>query len=219
MGWRSAGSSTRRLARLSERVTSSAVGGPPYRVRWGDSHTYRYVWRDSWSERAPMLVVGLIPSWANEDRRDSTVKFCGEVAARDEQVGSVIVVNMYARYLPTLNSSGGRAPSAGHTRATNVDVEDLVGPCNDDVIEECAAEVRRAGGKIVAAWGAGGWSRHGKVLRLVRKNDEELWCFGTKDSAGKTREGFPYHPSAQGYLRRKKHGLGATPADVVLKPF
>jgi hypothetical protein len=202
-----------------------------YDVTWsGADHAYRYVWRNSWTrDKPPLLVVGLIPSHADECRDDATVRFCGQVArcphpeasdAASDGFGAVVVVNMYSRYLSTgaESSAGPGRPSVSHTRAANVNVDDLIGPANDSWIKATAREVRRLKGAIVICWGDGGWSRHGRMLRELDYPRKDVWCLATNadDDMGKTDRGFPCHPSPQGSLRRVRK---AEHCQVVLKKF
>lgn len=206
-------------------------GGPSYDVEWSDaSRTYRYVWRHRWTkDKPPLLVAGLIPSGADESQDDPTVRFCGQVArcrhpevgrAAKKGFGELVVVNMYSRYLPGNTKASGRRrkASGSHTKARNVNVEDLIGPDNNARIEAMAREVRDLCGTIVVAWGDGGWSRHGTMLRLLGYPNDDVWCFATRDEGdkGKTDNEFPCHPSPQGSLRRVRK---AKPHQVVLKKF
>jgi hypothetical protein len=177
------------------------MNGWPAQVTWSEDHKYRYVWRLSWDpEQRPLLVAALIPSYADETRADATVQYCIDVAAA-KGYGALIVVNMFARY-----------NTPRHRQADKVDVFDLVGRDNDHHISAQSRVVRENGGTIVAAWGADGWSRHGHVRSLLCQHGDELWCFGTKDSEGRTANGFPCHPGRQGALR-------VHPEAVVLKRF
>jgi hypothetical protein len=183
----------------------------PAQVTWSQHREYRYVWRLRWDLKKPLLLVaGLIPSTADEKSADRTVQYCidiarfphpeaGEHAANG--YGELIVVNMFARY-----------NTPRHKQADKVDVFDLVGKDNDQHISAEARVVRERGGTIVAAWGADGWSRHGRVRSLLCQHADELWCFGTEDTEGRTANGFPNHPGRQGALR-------VHPGAVVLKRF
>jgi hypothetical protein len=140
------------------------------------------------------MVAGLVPSVADELKVDRTVKKCVEIAKSHQTVGrrrctsygGLVVVNMFAKF-----------PVPRHNCAHTVEpFEDLVGPANDSRIQREAARVRAAKGTIVVAWGDDGWSRHGRMLSILRKGDDELWCFGTPRAAsGKTGAGFPNHAS------------------------
>ena len=190
-----------------------AVNGWPAQVTWSQHREYRYVWRLHWDlEKPPLLVAGLIPSTADEEKEslDATVRYCidiarlphpeaGEHAANG--YGELIVVNMFARY-----------NTPHHKQAREVDVRDLVGEDNDHHISAQARDVCERGGTIVAAWGTDGWSRHGRVRSLLCQHADELWCFGTRDTEGRTKYGFPCHPGRQGALRVR-------PGAVVLKRF
>jgi hypothetical protein len=86
-----------------------AVNAWPAQVTWSQHQEYRYVWRLRWDpEKPPLLVAGLIPSTADEDRKnlDATVRYCIDVARSSHPeageraangFGELIVVNMFAR--------------------------------------------------------------------------------------------------------------------------
>jgi hypothetical protein len=139
---------------------------------------YRYVWRLSWDHmKPPLMVVGLIPSTADEAHADPTVWKCITIASANSY-GALIVVNMFARW-----------PTPNHFERA-LTCRELTGPENDRHISEKAKDVRRTtGGRIVAAWGDDGWSRHADVLSLLC---DEVWCFGT------TNRGFPSHAALRG---------------------
>jgi hypothetical protein len=149
---------------------------------------YRYVWRLRWEEEPTktLLVVGLIPSTANKTHADPTVWKCIQIAneQKDYDFGELIVVNMFAKW-----------PTPNHSQASQVKHRNLIGPANDQHIRNEAQKVRDKGGTIVAAWGGGGWSRHGKVLSLLCGEGDEVMCFGTAKTDGKTEGGFPVHAS------------------------
>jgi hypothetical protein len=177
------------------------VNGSPAQVTWSQDRKYRYVWRLSWDpKKRPLLVAALIPSYADETRADRTVQYCLDVAAA-KGYGELVVVNLFARY-----------ETPRDKQADRVDVFDLVGKDNDRHISAEARVVSERGGTIVAAWGADGWSRHGRVRSLLCQRADELWCFGTKDRDGRTANGFPCHPGRQGALR-------VQPGAVALKRF
>lgn len=179
-----------------------------YEVVFGQNQTFRYVWRQRWNDGPLLLVSALIPSEADETKVDPTVKKCIDIAKaphkRDgprhvDAYGGLVVVNMFAKW-----------PMPNNTKASRVQkIFDLVGPENDDHIRAEARKVRDDGGTVVAAWGNAGWSRHGQVLALLGHDVEEVWCFGSSESTGKTDAGFPRHAALRDTLAK----------DVLLKPF
>jgi hypothetical protein len=149
---------------------------------------YRYLWRLSWdANKRPLLVVGLMPSTADEEHADATVaKFIAIASNAHPEVeattgfGKLVVMNMFAR-----------RPMPNHKRAAaDLDFVEAVGD-NDPWISREARTVRRRGGTVALAWGGDGWSRHGKVLSLL---GGEAWCFGTTKPASGGR-GFPLSAS------------------------
>lgn len=159
---------------------------------------HRYVWRLRWSDAKPpnpLLVVGLIPSTADERQDDATVRKCMKVAAHNGHT-ELVMLNLFSRW-----------PTSDHRDAViNRSLVDLVGPANDQYIGECATEVRGLRGTIVAAWGNDGWSRHAEVLSRLGPH---VHCFGTqrferkngwrqKPLEGWTGSRFPRHASLRG---------------------
>jgi len=179
---------------------------------------YRYVWRLSWdASKRPLLVVGLMPSTADEEHADATVAKLIAIANNPHPevgttgFGELLVMNMFAR-----------RPMPNHRRAAaDFDFVDAVGD-NDVWIQREARKVRRRRGTVAVAWGGDGWSRHGKVLSLL---GSEVWCFGTtkpltrpasggrgfplsasRSRVAETAKFEPYldNASAQRLLRRKR---------------
>jgi hypothetical protein len=105
-----------------------------------------------------------------------------------------------------------RYNTPAHKQAGKVDVIDLVGEDNDAYIGNQARIVRKSGGTVVAAWGDDGWSRHGRVLSLLRQHGGDVWCFGTSENPGRTSSGFPNHPAQRG-------AVGRSAEAVVLKRY
>ena len=143
--------------------------------------THRYVWRLRWSDRKPLLVVALIPSRADKNHDDPTVRKCIEIGARKH--GELVMVNVFAAW-----------PTTDHAAAAvSGDLVNPVGRENDRHIRDQASRVREAGGTTVAAWGDDGWSRHAEVISLL---GPDVQCFG------KTGKGFPMHASLRGIAAR-----------------
>jgi Protein of unknown function (DUF1643) len=140
--------------------------------------------------------VGLIPSTADEQQDDATVRKCIVIAAHNGHT-ELVMLNMFSQW-----------PTSNHRHAA-IDrlLANAVGPENDKHIAKQAAEVRHAGGRIVAAWGNDGWSRHHEVLSLL---GGDVRCFGTtrwferkeqghaKPRHGWTDDRFPRHASLRG---------------------
>lgn len=179
-------------------------------AEFSDDCNYRYVWQLRWSDKRPekpLLVVGLVPSTADERQDDPTVRKCIKIAA-DNGHDELIMLNLFAAW-----------PTANHREAAIAGrLLDAVGPDNDRHIKEQATRVRESGGKIVAAWGNDGWSRHSQVLSLL---GDEVHCFGTSRFARKgqerksslhgwTEERFPRHASLRG-IRPEKVEIQAYP--------
>ena len=133
---------------------------------------YRYRLGRRWSEGRQMLFVMLNPSTADASLDDATIRRCIGFARR-EGCGAIEVVNLFA------------------FRATNpaaiATAGDPIGPDNDSTIEAAA----RAGGIVVAAWGASvpraHASRPAKVLRMLQGH-------GPISTLGLTRAGAPRNP-------------------------
>lgn len=133
------------------------------------ARTYRYLLEHRWASTAPMVLVMLNPSTADETRDDPTMRRALRFARR-EGCGGLIVVNLFA-----LRATD-PAALAAHP--------DPVGPDNDQIL--CAAVGR--GAPVVAAWGTHG-TLHGRdraVLRLL--TPVRLRCLGL------TAGGQPRHP-------------------------
>ena len=139
--------------------------------------THRYVWQLRWSDTGPvnpLLVVGLIPSTADERQDDPTVRKCIQIAARNGH-GELIMLNLFSSW-----------PTTKHREAAIAcRLRDAVNPANDAHIAEQAKRVRESGGTVVAAWGNDGWSRHSQVLSLLGR---DVRCFGTRGGESKGRE-------------------------------
>jgi hypothetical protein len=140
--------------------------------------TYRYMLRRTWDELGWVLVVVMLnPSTADEDNDDPTIRRCISFAKR-EGYGGIVVVNLYAY------------------RAT--DPEDLKrvgwleGAQNDVLLPYVLEVQRRAGERVLVAWGARAQPERVAKFREQAHGLELV-------SLGETRDGAPRHPL---YVRR-----------------
>jgi len=183
---------SRRPRKLHEVEEYLGVEGLKIQVEPFPLGMYRYVWRLSWDpNKRPLLVVGLMPSTADDKHADATVAKLIAIANNPHPeveattgFGELVVMNMFAR-----------RPMPNHKRAAaDLDFVEAVGD-NDAWISREARKVRRRRGTVAIAWGGDGWSRHGKVLSLL---GGEVWCLGmtkplTKPASG--GRGFPLSTS------------------------
>ncbi|MFK0288303.1 DUF1643 domain-containing protein [Streptomyces sp. NPDC090499] len=134
--------------------------------------TYRYLLTRIWDPaKAPLVWVMLNPSTADAFVEDPTIRRCLSFAQR-EGAGGIVVVNLFA-----LRSTDPRA-LRHHA--------DPVGRYNDAFIRQAV----RTGGRVVAAWGAGG-AEHGRgtaVAASLGAQGVPVACLGT------TSTGQPRHP-------------------------
>lgn len=133
---------------------------------------YRYrLWRHWDLSRAPLLMIMLNPSTADEERNDPTVERC-ERRARANGFGGLLVANIFA-----LRSTD---PKALYLHPAPV------GPRNDAAILAMAAEA----GQVVCAWGVHG-ALSDRGLHVASRLARAGMRFGV---LGLTREGHPRHP-------------------------
>ncbi|MCA3105646.1 MAG: DUF1643 domain-containing protein [Rhodocyclaceae bacterium] len=133
---------------------------------------YRYrLWRYWDLSRAPLLMIMLNPSTADEERNDPTVERC-ERRARASGFGGLLVANIFA-----LRSTDPKALYAHPSP---------VGPRNDAAILAMAGEA----GQVVCAWGV-----HGALSDRGQRVASRLGREGIRLGVlGLTREGHPRHP-------------------------
>ncbi|MFG2970853.1 DUF1643 domain-containing protein [Streptomyces sp. NPDC048288] len=136
------------------------------------ARVYRYLLTRIWDPaKAPMVWLMLNPSTADAFVEDPTIRRCLSFAQR-EGAGGIVVVNLFA------------------VRSTDPRVlrhhEDPVGRYNDAFIRQAV----RTGGRVVAAWGAGGaeHDRGTAVTAALAAQGVALSCLGT------TATGQPRHP-------------------------
>jgi hypothetical protein len=178
-----------RSRRLAEVEAFLGVAGLKVEIEPIPLGPYRYVWRLVWDpNKSPLLVVGLMPSTADDDHADATVAKLIAIAAgphpevgEAEGFGELVMMNMFAR-----------RPMPSHRRAAlNLEFVDPVGD-NDAWISREAETVRVRRGTVVAAWGGDGWSRHGIVLSLL---GGAVCCFGMTQALEAGGIGFPLSAS------------------------
>lgn len=148
----------------------------------GDGDMYRYVLWRIWDDTQPaMLWVMFNPSTADHMQDDPTIRRCMHFAKR-ERHGGIRVVNLFAF----------RSKEPTQLR----EVEDPVGPRNDDFIMRNAAETYNQGGMVVAGWGALTYqnrathetARVATVLQKFADYSIPVFCLGV------TAAGHPRHP-------------------------
>jgi hypothetical protein len=138
---------------------------------------YRFSLSRIWDRSAPpMILFGLNPSTADEEKDDQTIRR-GRTLAKREGKGSLVMLNLFA-----FRSTD---PKGLET------VQDPVGePINDETILEYLGPGPKL---VVCAWGALANEKHRaravEVVELIRDSGIEPMCFG------RTKDGAPRHPS------------------------
>ena len=169
----------------------------PYSTEFSSCRRYRYVWRCDFSGKfgaAPLVVIGLNPSTADEDTRDPTVTRCINYA-KAWGFGTLWMLNLFAY------------------RATDPKVmreaADPIGPRNGEVLlTECAEAFHLRAGMILCAWGNGGTyrDRARDVCRLLDQNARVEMHALRVTKANQPQhplylpgdlKPFPYHPFAR----------------------
>ena len=137
---------------------------------------YRYALSREWDGGTPPLTFLMLnPSTADATTDDPTIGRCIGFA-KDCGYGALRVLNLFA------------------FRATNPEdmmaAPDPVGPDNDKYIREAFVSAAKAGGPVIAAWGANGVhaGRDATVRALATECGVTLMCLGT------TKDGHPRHP-------------------------
>ncbi len=148
---------------------------------------YRYTLGGELTRGLPIMWVMLNPSTADALEDDATIKtIC--IFSDLWGFGRIMVGNLYAYRTkhPKILVNAWR------------NGEHVVGPENDAVLARMATEVRDAGGKIMAAWGAGPKTpqafrvQHGLRARDVRNLvGRPMYCLKTNG------DGSPVHPLYQ----------------------
>ena len=115
----------------------------------GLPHRYR-LWH-IWDKSKPILVViGLNPSTATEEKDDPTVRRCLGYAM-DHGKGGLSMLNIFAF----------RATKPADMKSQ----KDPVGQYNDGAIIDEATRATQAGGEVLCAWGGDGAVMAGRSLR------------------------------------------------------
>lgn len=134
---------------------------------FSEDRTYRYALTRRWGHGAPLVVIGLNPSTADELADDPTIRRCIGFARREGCCG-LVMLNAFA-----LRATDPRVMLAH---------PEPVGPSNDEIIRRHTVGVEL----VVFAWGAHGGHR-GRDRELQRLVPNGL-CFGA------TKDGHPKHP-------------------------
>jgi hypothetical protein len=152
-----------------------------------DDRVYRYVLRRIWdADTAPLLVIGMNPSTADESADDPTIRRCVGFARR-WGYGGLLMGNLFAwrstdpTGLPSLHNHDGRSP-VGEFGPWERGVRQSV----NNVWLKCMAE---QAGMTLAAWGAikmpVGWECRPEDVKVL---------LGSMHTLGLTKEGHPRHP-------------------------
>lgn len=139
---------------------------------------YRYLWKYTWAPRLPpMVIIGLSPSTADEQRKDPTVTRGANFAAA-WGFGALWMMNLFAF----------RATDPRDMKAA----ADPIGPENNEwLITVCGDVVHNLNGRVLAAWGNHGTHRNRSrdVVLLMGQNARvPLWALKV------TKAGQPQHP-------------------------
>jgi len=142
----------------------------------GDIHnqTHRYLLWRYWGDGPKVLFVMLNPSIADHETDDPTIRRCISFA-KSWGYDGIEVVNLFAY----------RATKPRELRKSL----SPVGADNNEIIQRTVVRNIRAGGRVVAAWGAWGslFGRDLEVKQFITRYTD-LWCIR------KTKSGAPGHP-------------------------
>lgn len=150
-------------------------------ARISECGLFRYALERTWDMALPPLIFFMLnPSTADGEVDDNTILACIAIA-KLKGYGSIIVVNLFAYR----TSKPKELAAAGWPD----------GPLNVETITTLLQGARKAGGRVVCAWGAHGrgrdepamWLRHIRAMGI------------TPYALGFTSDGIPRHPL---YLRR-----------------
>lgn len=169
-------------------ATIPGLGGVESFAEFSRDRVYRYTLERIWDRSiSPLMVIGMNPSTADEERDDPTIRRCIRFA-RDWGYGGLLMGNLFA-YRST--DPGGLPSLQGRPAVSPVGE---LGPWRDGD-RECVndywlQEMAEQSGLIMAAWGAirspYGWeSRAAEVRRLLGPRLHVL---------GLTKDGSPRHP-------------------------
>jgi len=146
-------------------------------------------WGDPGTTPMPILWIMHNPSTANATEDDATIQTITIFSELWRDFGRLMVGNLYAY----------RTKHPKVMRLAWRQGIDIVGPQNDAWLAKMAREVRDAGGKIVAAWGAGASGprefreAHRSRWRAVAELLGDLHCLKI------TQDGSPVHPLYQSH--------------------
>ncbi len=148
-------------------MTNPCIFSPCRKYRYRLLHE----WSDMFSTPRAIMWIGLNPSTADEEKLDPTLKRIRGFS-RAWGYDRFIMANAFA-YRAT------KPPDM-------LKQKDPVGPENDRILLECAAEVD----KIVVVWGNDGsrFGRDRQVMDLLKKSRKKIFCLGRND------DGSPCHP-------------------------
>lgn len=155
-------------------MTESPITDTRYGAVFSGDRTWRYrLWR-IWDVESPTLAfIMLNPSTADETTLDPTCRRCRGYAEA-WGYGTLLVGNLFAL----------RSTDPG--RLSDDDVDDPIGPDNDDHLQSICEDADR----VVAAWGHHG-SLMDRGVEVARMLDVDLYALDT------TTEGHPVHPLYQ----------------------
>lgn len=133
---------------------------------------YRYTLKRVWDAELPVCTFIMFnPSTADAEVLDRTISRCVNFAIR-ENCGALLVLNVFSLRSPYPND----VRAAGH---------EAIGPENDETI---SAELEKAEGPVIAAWGGFRWAR--ERIEAVREiiGERQILCLGLNN------DGTPCHP-------------------------
>lgn len=168
---------------MVDRVTRPVIPKVETGAVLSEDGRYRYHLTRAWDWAGPVAVfVMLNPSTADDLLDDATVRRCIGYG-RAWECGRVEVVNLFAHRT--------RSPKHLAEALQRDGLEAVVGPHADLWLAVALENVRRLGGRVVAAWGANGTlsqERASDVLGRIRGHQIEPLAFGEVAS------GHPRHP-------------------------
>ena len=145
--------------------------------------TYRYaLWREvDPASPATLVFIGLNPSTADENTDDQTIRKCIGFSKR-WGYGKLVMLNLFA------------FRATDPRKLTGLAISDAVGPENDKKLIEQTSESAIAGLPVICAWGdCGADQRAREVTTMLKREGRTLMCLG------KTKRGYPKHPSRLSY--------------------
>lgn len=149
-------------------------GGVVGLAMYSPCERYRYLLSREWGDVTSRLAVcAMNPSTATESEPDATVNKLVKLAKR-EGFGALDVLNVFAW--------------RSKDRKVLANIEDPIGPANDDVIRS----VTHAANRVLVAWGNEGalGARYVQVARLI--DGLRVCCYGLNKATGQ-----PTHPLYQ----------------------